>query len=387
MATLLEILGGAPTQTPRPTLDLSATPAQKGFNPDEQRIREFILGLGGEIAADQSRAFLDGQGQAQSATPFPNALTPEQAIALGDPVVKTPLEGVQLPPQTEQGGIASLLGFPGAAESNLLEQVRPVLQNVFEGGGEQPAPEPAQQNIPEQAETEALLGARLDDITTGKIDFNPTDIIEPVQEGIGQASADEVNSILQGAAPEEVMQKAEASFLDRPGMRDLLLGVGISLLQGKGIGDAMANGVAMMKQAQSSEAKARQQGALQDAELGLVKAQTRKANAEATKIGSAAGLQGDELKGFRQAFKTVVGEQGIGDDVAIQRAQAQAANQELAARPDSAALKKIKDDSVTAILQNIDQLDIEDAREELERLRNEFGADYVNELAQQITGG
>lgn len=382
MATILEILGGLSGQQKpvQNTLNLAPTPAQKAFNPDEQGFREFILSLGGDIAKDQSPL---PAGQIP-----PNPL-PESAFAD---------KPIQLPPQGEQSFIAKLLGFPGAGDPNIaevaqqgVEAIQPTLRNIFEPGPEPVAPPQVPPTLAKPVDTqktvESFIGASLDDITTGKFEVKPENIIVPATEEVAGATPEEINTLLQGTGDDTIKAKVEQGFLDRPGMRDLLLGVGISLLQGKGIGDAMATGVAMMKQAASGEAAGKRQGALDDAEIGLKKAQARKANADATKTASAAGLTGAPLKGFRQTFKTLVGEQGAGDDKPIQRAQAQAAKQELAAAPDSKPLQKIQDDSVTSILRHIDGLDIEDAREELEKLRNEFGTDYVNGLATQISGG
>ena len=416
MATLLDILGGLSPQgaAPKKQLNLAPTPAQKNFDPDEQAIRELLLTLGADVAADQSPAFL-----------APAAPTPV------DTFVDEPR---RMAPNVEQGLLGKILGFPGAGSitedstarraeggfqrdpltpdigneliatfSSLLEgadkqevlgglraedtaaKVAAFAESQKEGTipssafGGPPTQEPQVPPLlarPEEQTPETLLGTTIDSLV------KPTEGEAPIIPKLEEVAAPEdVTALLEGTATPEAKTKAKDSFFNSPGMSELMLGLGIGLLQGKNTGDALAMGVSMMQRANAAGVQAKGKEALEAASLAKTKAETNKLVAETTKIGREAGLDAAPLKGFRQTFKTLVGEQGIGDDVGTLRAQAQAAQTELAGAPTSAPLKKIRDDSVKGILTFISDLeDTEEQQEEIGKLKQAFGDKFIQDL-------
>lgn len=184
---------------------------------------------------------------------------------------------------------------------------------------------------------------------------------------------EEVAAILSGNADTATVEKVKTSFMDNPGMQDLMLGMGIALLQGKDLGTAIQMGVSMQRQGISAKAAAKRQGALDEADINLKKSQTQKNLADATKAAKESGLKGEALKGYRNTFKSLVGEQPIGDDDATLRAQAQAATTELAAEPNDKALKKLQSDALQTLFSNA--LSIEDEDEKREAI-NALGRQY-----------
>lgn len=209
------------------------------------------------------------------------------------------------------------------------------------------------------------------------------EITEKIIEALPKTETGEIDEAAIAEDPKGFFDKLG----DDPDLQQLMLGVGIALLQGKGIGDALAQGVAMQQRSAATRASGAAAAAAAKDTSALKRAQARKFNAEADKVASEAGLKTNKLKDFNNLFRTIVGEQGIGTEDAALQAQAQTAQLLLADNPENESMKRIRDQAVTSLLQKADALeDLDEGREQVEALIAEFGEDFVRGLITQIKG-
>ncbi len=400
---------------PQKKLDLSATPAQQTFNPDEQMIRQLLLGKGAELAQDQTASFLGGTPVGPQAEMF-NGMAIDPATGMTIPTNPRTEESFNTPqrmaPQTEASLINRILGTPGTEP--LIERRAPQFGGMNSDVGNYLtaalgalAGEGTPAELIEReraADMTSFENQQTADAQQGTIDPNvfapqkpPTNIAqtqtpepivtEPIAtelqtELADTASPENIAALLDPEtepAP-EVVEEVKQSFFNQPEMGDLMLGLGIGLMQGKDLGSALLMGVQMKERGLSSKAAAARQGIKDDLEAKKMKAETSKLRAEATKLARRAGSSNEAIKQFTSIYKTNIGEAGIGDEVSSQRAQALTATQVLANSPDDKGMQKLRDDAIGGMLSFIASLDdAEEQQEEITKLKAQFGDAFIQE--------
>lgn len=290
---------------------------------------------------------------------------------------KLPAQTPQTPqtPQQQGGGMASLVDLLQAGGKKGLDILRPGLSTTLFGG----------QN-PQGGALEQLgktLAGQMGTQAPEQPAATPADQVNPPDIA---ATLTETAKGVEGE--EKGMFDKIGDWMEDEGNRRMLLGISVALSQGRSAAEAIGMGVQMRDQFAAGKAEAGVKGEERKAKLELTKSQTKKNLAEAVKAGREAGLKADELKGFRNSFETILGEAGgLGDPLAVAKAQAQAAQQELAGNPESTALNDLVDSSLKSILMEIDGMKAEKAKAELQKVKNQFGADKVDAIARKIVGG
>jgi hypothetical protein len=254
--------------------------------------------------------------------------------------------------------------------------------------GQPPLAEQGQSN---QQMVEKVIGAKLDDITSGKLIAPKVDITEPLSiDGKEVATPEDINAALSGEKP-EVAAKVKDSIFNQDGMSELLLGVGISLLQGRPIGDALAIGFSQYQKAKSAREAKKRQAMLDEVNIGVKQATAAektanavKTNLEVQKILTGYSSPKEVQTAFQRAYQTNIGEQGFGDELSTVKAQAIAAKQVLASHPTDTGMKQLLNDSLVVLLRPVDEMSQEEAAKEIAKLRDTYGADAVNQAINQI---
>ena len=207
----------------------------------------------------------------------------------------------------------------------------------------------------------------------------------------GVVDADLAGRVESGAATPEDEQNFFEKLLTDDKTKDLILGIGMGLLQRKNLGDSLAMGVAMQQRSDAARAVGQRQAAIDVDEARERNARTRKLIAETQALSAKASgdqplTDKDFNNGFNNILRTLIGEQPIGTE-GTDRAKAQAADIILQTIPGDDRAEKLKSDAIVSMLRKADSLEDEDeAREQIQSLQDEFGTEAIQAAIREIRG-
>ena len=378
MANILELLGGLAQQQKQtvPTLDLTPTPAQRNFDPDKQRIEEYLASLGAQLAEDQTPAFFNQGGvplpqppaTAQTNNPFGNGL-PDGGVP--QQLIQAVMQG-QLNPPAEQAD-------PAQGET-ALEKVIMGVVNTMLGGNltEQPAQAPQQAPAGKTFDQRAnALLAAMNPTTSQPDAFTGATVKAPASQpsvnDSAQTLTEEVKKALPtidfdmkdfdlGKADPATLKKVEKSFFEKQEFKDLLLGFGTSLLRGDDINRAIANGIEYQQKAAMGRKAGEAQGVKDATEIDLKKSQTRKNLAEAKKLAAEAGGKGKILKDYIKQYQSEITNIMPGDPT--EKAVLNTLQVLKADNPDSPFIQNLERSTIDNLLSRVFALEDVDAQKE-----------------------